>query len=40
MNQTPTIFPAGNFRRLRHATFQPGLDNRSIFERIEGNNHP
>jgi hypothetical protein len=40
MNQPPTIFPAGNVRRLRHGTIQPGWNNRFIFERVAVNKHP
>jgi len=35
VNQTPAIFPAEDFRLLKRATFQLGLNNLFVFERIE-----
>lgn len=32
VNQTPAIFPAENFRLLRHSTFQLGLNHLFVFE--------
>ena len=35
VNRTPEIFPAQNFRLLKRATFQLGLNNLFVFERVE-----
>jgi SAM-dependent methyltransferase len=36
VQETTSIFPAENFRLLRHATFQLGLNHLFVFERIAG----
>jgi 2-polyprenyl-3-methyl-5-hydroxy-6-metoxy-1,4-benzoquinol methylase len=36
VNQTPVIFPAEHFRLLKHKTFQLGLNNLFVFERVDG----
>jgi 2-polyprenyl-3-methyl-5-hydroxy-6-metoxy-1,4-benzoquinol methylase len=35
VNRTPEIFPAENFRLLKRATFQLGLNNLFVFERVK-----
>jgi len=36
VNRTPEIFPAKKFRLLKRTSFQLGLNNLFVFERIEG----